>query len=86
MKQILYFSAGWCQPCKTFKPQMEALKSEGLPIQFLDVEQNLELSQQHSIRNVPTTVFLTNDPGNTHTLAQGVRKRKNHMTVEIRRK
>ena len=60
MKQILYFSAGWCQPCKTFKPQMESLKSEGLPIQFLDVEQNPELSQQYSIRNVPTTVFLNN--------------------------
>lgn len=60
MKQILYFSAPWCGPCKMFKPKMEALKAEGLPIQFIDVDQQSDMAQQYGIRNVPTTVFVNN--------------------------
>ena len=37
MKQILYFSASWCGPCKAFKPLMESMQSE-LPVQFIDVD------------------------------------------------
>ena len=58
MKQILYFSAPWCGPCKMFKPKMEALKAEGLPIQFIDVDQQPDMAQQYGIRNVPTIVFV----------------------------
>jgi thioredoxin 1 len=43
-----------------FKPKMEALKSEGLPIQFIDVDQQPDITQQYGIRNVPTTVFVNN--------------------------
>lgn len=64
MKQILYFSAPWCGPCKMFKPKMEALKAEGLPIQFIDVDQQPDMAQQYGIRNVPTTIFLN---GGTET-------------------
>ena len=60
MKQILYFSAPWCGPCKMFKPKMESLKSEGLPIQFIDVDQHPDMAQQYRIRSVPTTVFVNN--------------------------
>jgi len=60
MKQILYFSGAWCGPCKIFKPKMESLKSEGLPIQFIDVDQQPDIAQKYGIRNVPTTVFVNN--------------------------
>lgn len=60
MKQILYFTTPWCGPCKMFKPKMEALKAEGLPIQFIDVDQQSDMAQQYGIRNVPTTVFVNN--------------------------
>ena len=36
-KQLLYFSAPWCQPCKQFKPLLESLQSE-MSITFIDVE------------------------------------------------
>jgi thioredoxin len=57
MKQILYFSATWCGPCKNFKPIMESV-SNSIPVQFIDVDQNPTLSAQYSIRSIPTLVFL----------------------------
>ena len=57
MKEILYFSATWCGPCKNFKPIMESV-SNSIPVQFIDVYQNPTLSAQYSIRSIPTLVFL----------------------------
>jgi len=30
MKQLIYFSAVWCQPCKMLGPVMEELQAEGI--------------------------------------------------------
>ncbi len=61
MKKLLYFSAEWCGPCKTIVgPLMEELKSEGYNVHKIDVDQEQELSQQFSVRNIPT-VILTID-------------------------
>ena len=57
MKEILYFSAPWCGPCRNFKPIMESV-SNSIPVQFIDVDQNPTLSAQYSIRSIPTLVFL----------------------------
>jgi thioredoxin len=57
MKQILYFSATWCGPCKNFKPIMESV-SNSIPVQFVDVDQNPTLSAQYNIKSIPTLVFL----------------------------
>lgn len=59
MKQILYFSAPWCGPCKAFKPVMESLQSE-LPIQFIDVDSSPQTSAQYNVRSVPTTIVVQN--------------------------
>lgn len=58
MKQAFYFTASWCGPCKMIKPKIEALKSTGLPIQIIDVDQNPSLPQTMGIRNVPTIVLM----------------------------
>lgn len=57
MKQILYFSAGWCQPCKTFKPIMESLQSE-MSITFIDVDVSPQTAQTWNVRSVPTTLVI----------------------------
>ena len=59
MKEILYFTAGWCQPCQTFKPIMESLSFE-LPIRVIDVDSNRTLASQYNVRSIPTTLFLSN--------------------------
>ena len=58
MKQILYFTATWCGPCKVLKPKIQAIQSQ-LPITILDVDTNSEAVGKYSIRNVPT-IIVTN--------------------------
>ena len=53
MKQILYFTATWCGPCKLLKPKIQAMQSQ-LPITILDVDTNADAVGKYSIRNVPT--------------------------------
>jgi thioredoxin 1 len=57
MKQLLYFSAPWCAPCRTFKPIMESLQSQ-IPITFIDVDISTQTAQNHNVRSVPTTILL----------------------------
>jgi thioredoxin-like negative regulator of GroEL len=59
MKQILYFSAGYCQPCKTFKPIMESLQSE-MSITFIDVDASPQSATTWNVRSVPTTLLIEN--------------------------
>ena len=59
MKQIIFFGASWCGPCKTFKPVMESLQSE-LPIQFIDVDSSPQTAAQYNVRSVPTTIVVQN--------------------------
>ena len=57
MKEILYFSAPWCQPCRNFKPIMENV-SNSIPVRFINVDENPQLSAQYNVRSVPMLVFL----------------------------
>jgi thioredoxin 1 len=59
MKQLLYFSAGYCQPCKAFKPLMESLQSE-MSITFIDVDSSSQTAAQYNVRSVPTTILVEN--------------------------
>jgi thioredoxin-like negative regulator of GroEL len=59
MKKILYFSAGWCQPCKNFKPIMEQVSRE-LPVQFVDIDASPQLVAEYGVRNVPTVIVVNN--------------------------
>lgn len=57
MKKVIYFGTEWCGPCKTIKPQLQAA---GLPIQYVDTDQNPEMASQYGIRNVPTIILVGN--------------------------
>ncbi len=58
MKQLIYFGAEWCGPCKMIKPQ---LQSAGLPIRYIDVDENPAMAEHYAIRNVPTIVLVDNN-------------------------
>lgn len=59
MKEILYFSAPWCGPCKSLKPMFEqAIKDyPTISVDYIDVDQSREKCTANRITSVPTLVF-----------------------------
>jgi thioredoxin 1 len=59
MKQILYFSAEWCGPCKMLGPIMQSIAGQ-ISYQKIDVDNDRELSIKYGVRNIPTLVLVEN--------------------------
>ena len=55
MKEYLYFSAAWCQPCKMLSPVMEQVGNT-IPVKKINVDEQSDLAQRYGIRSVPTVV------------------------------
>ena len=60
MKTIKYFSAKWCGPCRTFRPMMEEIATEGYSVQFIDVDDSYSLQEEYKVTSVPTIVIEEN--------------------------
>ncbi len=60
MKDVKFFSAKWCGPCKQMTPHIQSLNSEGYNIQMIDVDDNGTLAESHNVRGVPTLVVNGN--------------------------
>ena len=59
MKRVLYFSTAWCGPCNTFKPVVQQVSQEtGIPVTYIDADQDKETAQKYSINSVPTIVIV----------------------------
>jgi len=58
--KYLYFSAGWCNPCKMLGPIMNEI-SQKIPVQKIDVDSNSEIAQRYGIRQIPTVVLVNGD-------------------------
>ena len=59
MKEYLYFSAAWCQPCKMLSPVMEQVGNT-ISVKKINVDEQSDLAQRYGIRSVPTVVLLEN--------------------------
>jgi thioredoxin-like negative regulator of GroEL len=59
MKQILYFTSSWCQPCKMLSPTMESLRGQ-INYNKIDVDSGSDLIVKYKIRSIPTLVLVEN--------------------------
>lgn len=59
MKQVLYFSAAWCGPCRTIKPMMQDLQSQ-MSVTFIDADSSSETCKTWNVRSIPTVVIIKN--------------------------
>jgi thioredoxin 1 len=59
MKSLIYFSAVWCQPCKTLSPIMEQVGKQ-VPVIKVDVDTQKQYTTDFGIRNIPTVILVEN--------------------------
>ena len=59
MLNLLYFTADWCLPCKTYKPRFQKIAGS-LDMKWveIDVDQEVDISNEYGIMSVPTIVIL----------------------------
>lgn len=58
MKQLLKFSASWCQPCKALAGNMKYVDFGDVEVKEIDIDENFEEAKQYGIRGVPTLVLM----------------------------
>ncbi len=60
--KVMYFSAPWCAPCRVYKPVLEEVMQAFPDVEFqkVDVDKDSELSADHAVRSIPTTIMFIN--------------------------
>jgi thioredoxin 1 len=60
MKQLLHFTATWCQPCKQMEPLIAKLVSENLEINYdkIDVSDEFDPAVEYGVKGIPTFIAL----------------------------
>lgn len=62
MKNILYFTAEWCNPCQRTKPVAQELHNEGLiNFTFIDADSELDMLKKFDIKAIPTYILVEDD-------------------------
>jgi thioredoxin 1 len=73
--KALKFYATWCEPCKSLSKIIEGAQDKiTMPIEDIDIEQNMELAQKYGIRGVPALVIVDDEGKEV--------KRQNGMVME----
>jgi len=58
MRELLKFSASWCQPCKMLASNMKSVDFGDLSVKEIDIDENFDDAKSYNIRGVPTLVLL----------------------------
>ena len=78
MKQLLYFTASWCGPCRQLGPVMNEVANE-VPVRKVDIDNEPTLAQQYGVRSVPTIVLVEN--GNEKERLVGVQPKSSYIQI-----
>ena len=72
MNKLIYISATWCGPCRTFSPIMSKVAESGVPVQKMDADEDKEAVIKYGVRNIPT-VLKVDAEGNMISKFVGVK-------------
>ena len=61
MKNVFYFTAEWCDPCKKTRPIVEEMKKEGFEFQIIDADYEQLLVKRFEIKSIPTFILFKNE-------------------------
>ena len=56
MNKLVYISATWCGPCKTFGPVMNQVAESGIPVTKVDADRDQQALVDFQVRSVPAVV------------------------------
>ena len=59
MKQIWYFTADWCAPCKALGPTMDRV-AEQIKVNKINIDYEADVVQKYGVRSIPTVVLVEN--------------------------
>jgi thioredoxin-like negative regulator of GroEL len=59
MKQLWYFTADWCAPCKALGPTMNRV-AEQISVNKINIDYEADVVQKYGVRNVPTVILVEN--------------------------
>ena len=59
MKQLWYFSADWCMPCKALGPTMNRV-GEQIHVNKINIDYEADVIQKFGVRNIPTVILVEN--------------------------
>ena len=74
MKNVFYFTAEWCGPCKKTRPIVEEMKKEGFEFQIIDADYEQLLVKRFGIKSVPTFILFENEKEIDRTTGAKTRK------------
>ena len=58
MKQLIKFSASWCQPCKSLAGNFKHVNLGEVELVNIDIDENFEEANKYGIRSVPTMILI----------------------------
>jgi thioredoxin 1 len=60
VKQVYYFTADWCGPCKKVRPIVEELNRDQSEVKFqiIDVDSEGELARTFEVKSIPTFILI----------------------------
>ena len=59
MRQLLYFTADWCQPCQTLGPIMNQI-SANISVEKINVDYESDRARSARVSSVPTVILVEN--------------------------
>lgn len=59
MKQLWYFTADWCAPCKALGPTMNRV-SEQISVNKINIDYEADVVRKYGVRNIPTVILVEN--------------------------
>ena len=57
MKNLVVYSASWCNPCQQLKKTLQSLDL-GIPVNIIDVDEDPVSTMHYAIRGVPTLLLI----------------------------
>lgn len=73
MKNLVIYSASYCNPCKQLKKTIEDTNL-GIPVNIIDIEDDPVSTSEYAIRGVPTVLLMSEN--------QVMKRRSGYMSAE----